>query len=777
MIKNISGKWTKLMFIFLFITSFSESNSQIVKGYFPYYRSVSQANAVNYSNLTDVVYAFADLDGNGNLTIRGPGGTGDLTVFNAVKSNCSGSNVKLWIAVGGWGLSQNFSGVAADANKRNTLANACLSLCTTHNLEGIDIDWEFPLAGDKANFTLMLQAIRNKLGTSYKLSAALGGESFTYSCVNQGHAPGVEAAAFTYLDYFNIMSYDAPSCFDNHASVDFTKRAMDGWFAKGCPYEKMLPGIAFYGRCIGEQTYSALSATNPSEYFNDADGILNGWCYDSRPTIELKVNYAMCTKGSPGVMIWELSQDRTDQYSLLSATKAAVNACACPFSDPQLGSEKSLCGVSSITLNSGIATSPNRRFTWKRNGEVVVNNSASANTYVVNSSGNYEVTVTEGTCSKSSGVTVTGTLLVPDLGSSRNLCNPPSLNLTPVNLSSFPPSVTWEWSYNNQMLNEQTGSTLNNVRRPGLYKLKAQATGCAAKEGQVSITSSLPVPEDACSPTTASVVLAISNAEGGPYTWYSASTGGNSLGTGSTFNTPVISSTTTYYVQDGAPGAAGNIGRTDNTGGWFASDYTQKIVFNVLQPLSINSVTVYPSATQNITIRVLLSDNSTIVASKTFNNVGPSGQNLILNFNIPVGNGYLMDAVGTTGSLSYGGVYNFPASIPGIITLTGQIPSWTEADRYNYLFNWSITSGSPCSRMPVIANIGSCPITTGAESYSSKEEVEVLSLIDVLGNPLSSSLLTFNEGLIALSGNLPSGLYIAEIRNGSKVQKIKVFKP
>src|SRR6185436_11076640 len=97
-----------------------------------------------------------------------------------------------------------------------------------------DIDWEFPTSAQKTNYTALLAAIKNKIGPSgYKLSAALGGESFAYSCVNKGHSVGVESAAFAYLDYFNIMSYDAPTCFTSHASVDFMQRSMDGWNALG----------------------------------------------------------------------------------------------------------------------------------------------------------------------------------------------------------------------------------------------------------------------------------------------------------------------------------------------------------------------------------------------------------------------------------------------------------------------------------------------------------------------------------------------------------------
>src|SRR5690606_19715791 len=131
----------------------------------PYYRTTTDVANVQYNKLTDIIYAFAAIDANGNLQIMGPGGTPDLSLFNPLRTNCIANGVRLWIAVGGWGLSGNFSGVAADPVKRSNFATSCLNLCTTYGLAGIDIDWEFPSAGDKTNYTAMLAAIKGQLGT------------------------------------------------------------------------------------------------------------------------------------------------------------------------------------------------------------------------------------------------------------------------------------------------------------------------------------------------------------------------------------------------------------------------------------------------------------------------------------------------------------------------------------------------------------------------------------------------------------------------------------
>ena len=42
----------------------------------------------------------------------------------------------------------------------------------THNFDGIDLDYEFPVADDKDNFGLFVKELRQGLGDEYELTAA-----------------------------------------------------------------------------------------------------------------------------------------------------------------------------------------------------------------------------------------------------------------------------------------------------------------------------------------------------------------------------------------------------------------------------------------------------------------------------------------------------------------------------------------------------------------------------------------------------------------------------
>jgi hypothetical protein len=162
---------------------------------------------------------------------------------------------------------------------------------------------------------------------------------------------------------------------------------------------------------------------------------MSGYYYNAKATLETKTEWII-NQGGQGIMIWDLGQDRTDQYSLLSAIYTKLNTL-CPAPQPNLGPDVGFCS-GSVTLNSNVATSGGRTFTWKKDGTTLVSNSASANTYDVSSGGTYTVEVTQSGCTKSDVIVVTAGSSLSATGGSR--CGPGSVTLT-VNTTGG----TYDW--------------------------------------------------------------------------------------------------------------------------------------------------------------------------------------------------------------------------------------------------------------------------------------------------------------------------------------------
>jgi GH18 family chitinase len=299
--------------------------------------------------------------------------------------------------------------VARSATARQNFADEALRLCQVHGLTGIDIDWEFPAAGQETDFRMYLKTLYETLHPAgYKVSAACGGEDL--------HAVKWTGDIFNYIDDLNIMSYDAPtSVSSNHASLQFMKDAMDIYHARGCPYEKMLGGLAFYSR-PSVKMYSDVinqSLNKQSTFESDGTGSVK---YNGKNTIEDKIDYVM-SKGGLGVLIWEVTQDIKGNYSLLNVCDETMENYRCPLPKPDLGSDVSICGIPSVALDANV--SGNFSYSWKKNGTPTGGNTKLLN---ATSAGTYTVTISDGACDWSDEIEVLGTLPSIDLGSNLTLC-------------------------------------------------------------------------------------------------------------------------------------------------------------------------------------------------------------------------------------------------------------------------------------------------------------------------------------------------------------------
>ncbi|MDO1527828.1 glycoside hydrolase family 18 protein [Fulvimonas sp. R45] len=181
--------------------------------------------------------------------------------------------LKVDISVGGWGVG-GFSEAAGTAAGRQAFADSAAQLVAANGADGLDVDWEYPghhesgirsSPADRADFTLLLQAVRASLDRVGAAHGRTGANHYTLSiaAADGPFVDGIDIAAVApLLDWFNLMTYDFVNAMTPttghhtglHASALIagdgrtTDRAVAQFLAAGVPPRKLVIGVAFYGR-------------------------------------------------------------------------------------------------------------------------------------------------------------------------------------------------------------------------------------------------------------------------------------------------------------------------------------------------------------------------------------------------------------------------------------------------------------------------------------------------------------------------------------------------
>ncbi|WP_431222273.1 glycoside hydrolase family 18 protein [Serratia sp. L9] len=174
--------------------------------------------------------------------------------------------LKVLLSVGGWGA-RGFSGAAATPESRAVFIRSVQDVIAKYRLDGIDLDWEYPVNGawglvesqpaDRANFTLLLSELHQALDKNKLLTIAVGA-----NVKSPQEWVDVKAIA-PYLDYINLMTYDMAygtqyfnsNLYDSNKwptvaaadrySADYV---VDNYLAAGLKPAQLNLGIGFYGR-------------------------------------------------------------------------------------------------------------------------------------------------------------------------------------------------------------------------------------------------------------------------------------------------------------------------------------------------------------------------------------------------------------------------------------------------------------------------------------------------------------------------------------------------
>ncbi|MEO6135774.1 MAG: glycoside hydrolase family 18 protein [Ginsengibacter sp.] len=298
-----------------------------VVGYFPSYRSVADVPDVQFKRCNVVNYAFFSVNSSGLLTVNAP------SVLAALILKARANDAKVFVSING---EANFKTMAATAIGRNNFIKDVMRNVQQYGFDGVDVDWEFPRTDDGTDvtYTALMKELSDSLhrDAKYYLSAAITAGKYAGAVRD-----AIRSELFSYVDFFNIMSYDDFSTtapYRQHATLALAETSLNYWIdERKMPPSKVVLGIPAYGRPSGitqtgtVQTFREI-LSNGGNAMSDSAVVSKGSFtnytvyYNGKSTVEKKV--LMAKQRANGIMLWELAQDSPDQNSLLKAACDAV---------------------------------------------------------------------------------------------------------------------------------------------------------------------------------------------------------------------------------------------------------------------------------------------------------------------------------------------------------------------------------------------------------------------------------------------------------------------
>lgn len=277
---------------------------------------------------------------------------------------------KIVVSIGGWGA-DGFSQMARTAEGRATFIQSVMDFVDQYKLDGVDLDWEYPVSGgeivhhdsDKDNFTLLMKELREELD---KRTAYDGGKmilSFAAAASSSYWRRSVDVeAVMPYVDYVNLMTYDYAGSWSNttghhtnHTAFKWDGKyeyqcgmqAVESAIRAGVPASKIIYGAAGYGKLfmgvtskenngLGQKYIGGCTdiALNDIVDLIGTGGYVKYWdndakapylfdgknlvVYDDAESVGYKVEY-VSTKGLAGIMFWEYAQDNENSFIINTA--------------------------------------------------------------------------------------------------------------------------------------------------------------------------------------------------------------------------------------------------------------------------------------------------------------------------------------------------------------------------------------------------------------------------------------------------------------------------
>ncbi len=254
----------------------------------------------DFSMLTEIYYFNVKVDGSGNII----GGEDERFLQGIEKLKKLRGNQPVDLILGFAGCNDGFAATAAHAGARQEFARQLAAYLEKHDLDGVDLDWEYP-TNDKQwlDYAYLVYAIREEFGANGKTVSA---------AVNMNYMPPRQLL-LDQLDYVNIMCYDRGG---EHATMAHYKEDIKRSRAM-IPDIKIIMGLPFYSNNIegkrdwnAQTGYSGILEANPRLKPSDNTAVVKGSKhYFNGPRLISDKSKLARQEELGGVMVWAYDCD------------------------------------------------------------------------------------------------------------------------------------------------------------------------------------------------------------------------------------------------------------------------------------------------------------------------------------------------------------------------------------------------------------------------------------------------------------------------------------
>jgi chitinase len=197
----------------------TDSGLKVMAYYFPHRNNFNPEN-LPLDKLTHIIFSFTEVIGN---EMRFENDSSGLMLNQLVEQKKKHPQLKVMVACGGWGGSGGFSKMAWSPENRKKFVESVSLFIRKYNLDGLDIDWEYPgmpgignpyIPEDKENFTSLMKELRealDKIGTDQVLTFAAAGWERFFDHVELDKV-------MPHVTYMNMMTYDLAGGEDPYTS-------------------------------------------------------------------------------------------------------------------------------------------------------------------------------------------------------------------------------------------------------------------------------------------------------------------------------------------------------------------------------------------------------------------------------------------------------------------------------------------------------------------------------------------------------------------------------